>query len=65
MQKRNIKTYIREVEETLKLIRKEEFKINNDKYYGALGGDILKELYLKEQYYEGQLFACNYILKNC
>ena len=65
MQKRNIKTYIRKIEETLKGIRKEEAKINNDKYHGALGGDTLKELYLKEKYYEGQLFACNYILNNC
>lgn len=64
MQKRKIKSYIREIEQTLKGIREEEKKYN-DKHYGVLDGDTLKDLYLKEEYYEGQLFACKYILNNC
>lgn len=57
MQKRKIKSYIREIEQTLKGIREEEKK--------CFDGDTLRDLYLKEEYFKGQLFACKYILNNC
>lgn len=67
IKKTNIKEYIEDIENELEKVSKKIRRINKMqlKFRNTFYADELKELYLKQQFYEGQLSASIHILNNC
>lgn len=66
MRKKNVEEFLKEAEKDLEKVQKEYRKISKmGAKATAFEGEQLKNLYLKEQFIEGQIFAAKYIINNC